>query len=140
MTTRFTSISTFSVLLLAASLLTTSSVEARPPRAREVSAVIRTINYDTRIRHPMYTFAWLLGIAQALLLWNWIVAVAGLASFALIYFQRVRHEERVMLDQCGEAYRVYMNRTGRIVPRWPLKLGREQEARAEESTNQSSDK
>lgn len=75
------------------------------------------------IRHPMYTFGWLLGIAQVLLLWNWIVAVAGLASFALIYFQRVRHEEQMMLDQFGEEYRAYMNRTGRIVPRWPLKTG-----------------
>lgn len=69
------------------------------------------------IRHPMYAFGWLLGIAQALLLWNWVVAVGGLASFALLYFQRVRHEERMMLDRFGEAYRAYMNRTGRIVPR-----------------------
>ena len=73
------------------------------------------------IRHPIYTFGWLLGIAQALLLWNWVVAVAGLASFALIYFQRVRHEEQMMLDQFGEAYQAYMNRTGRIVPRWAEK-------------------
>ena len=70
------------------------------------------------IRHPMYTFGWLLGIVQALLLWNWIVAVAGLASFALLYFKRVRHEEQMMLDRFGEAYRASMNRTGRIIPRW----------------------
>ncbi|MCQ3975175.1 MAG: isoprenylcysteine carboxylmethyltransferase family protein [Anaerolineae bacterium] len=75
------------------------------------------------IRHPIYTFGWLLSIAQALLLWNWVVAVAGLASFALLYFQRVRHEEQMMLDRFGEAYRAYMNRTGRIVPRWPLETG-----------------
>lgn len=70
------------------------------------------------IRHPIYTFGWLLGIAQALLLWNWVVAVAGLASFALIYFLRVPREEQMMLDQFGGAYQAYMNRTGRIVPRW----------------------
>ncbi len=70
------------------------------------------------IRHPIYTFGWLLGIAQALLLWNWVVAVAGLASFALIYFLRVPREEQMMLDQFGEAYQAYMNRTGRIIPRW----------------------
>ena len=75
------------------------------------------------IRHPIYTFGWLLGIAQALVLWNWVVAAAGLASFALIYFLRVPREEHMMLDQFGEAYRAYMNRTGRIVPRWPLKTG-----------------
>ena len=70
------------------------------------------------IRHPIYTFGWLLGIAQALLLWNWVVALAGLASFALLYFLRVAGEEQMMLDQFGEAYRAYMNRTGRIIPRW----------------------
>ena len=70
------------------------------------------------IRHPIYTFGWLLGIAQALLLWNWVVALAGLASFALLYFLRVAGEEQMMLDQFGEAYRAYMNKTGRIVPRW----------------------
>ncbi|RIK38974.1 MAG: hypothetical protein DCC55_19515 [Chloroflexi bacterium] len=67
------------------------------------------------IRDPMYTFGWLLGIAQAL--WNWIVAVAGLASFALLYSQRVGYEEQMMLDQFGEAYRAYMDRTGRVIPR-----------------------
>jgi protein-S-isoprenylcysteine O-methyltransferase Ste14 len=69
------------------------------------------------IRHPMYTFGWLLGIAQALLLWNWIVAVAGLTSFALLYFQRVQHEERMMLERFGEVYQAYRERTGRIMPR-----------------------
>lgn len=68
------------------------------------------------IRHPMYTFGWLLGIAQSLLLKNWVVAVAGLASFALIYFLRVRNEEQMMLDQFGKEYRAYMRKTGRIIP------------------------
>jgi protein-S-isoprenylcysteine O-methyltransferase Ste14 len=74
-----------------------------------------------RIRHPMYAFGWLLGIAQALLLWNWVVAVAGLVSFALIYFQRVSREEQMMLDQFGQEYRAYMNRTGRVIPHLKLK-------------------
>lgn len=73
------------------------------------------------IRHPMYAFGWLLGIAQALLLWNWVVAVAGLASFTLLYFIRVPREEQMMLDQFGEEYRAYMNRTGRVIPRLKLK-------------------
>ena len=72
------------------------------------------------IRHPIYTFGWLLGIAQALLLWNWIVAVAGLASFALIYFLRVPREEQMMLEKFGNDYRAYMRKTGRIIP--PLNL------------------
>ena len=68
------------------------------------------------LRHPMYTSGWLLGIAQALLLWNAIVAVAGLASFALLYFLRVPREEETMLNQFGKDYHAYMTRTGRVIP------------------------
>lgn len=60
----------------------------------------------------MYTSGWLLGIAQALLLWNWVVALAGLASFALLYFLRVRREEQMMLDRFGEAYRAHIEQDG----------------------------
>ena len=69
------------------------------------------------VRHPMYAFGWLWGIAQALLLQNWIAGLSGLASFAPLYISRVPREERMMLDQFGEEYRAYMNRTGRIIPR-----------------------
>lgn len=69
------------------------------------------------IRHPMYTFGWLLGIAQGLLLQNWIAGPSGLVSFGLLYFLRVRREEQMLLDQFGAAYQAYMQRTGRIIPR-----------------------
>lgn len=69
------------------------------------------------IRHPMYAAHWLWGIAQALLLQNWIAGFAMLASFLLLYLLRVQREEQMMLDQFGEQYRLYMNRTGRIIPR-----------------------
>lgn len=70
------------------------------------------------IRHPMYAAIWLIGIAQALLLHNWIAGWSTLASFGLLYFLRVPREERMMLDQFGEEYRAYMRNTGRIIPRW----------------------
>ena len=69
------------------------------------------------IRHPMYAFGWLLGIAQALLLQNWIAGPSGLVSFALLYFLRVPREEQMMLDQFGDEYQAYMKRTGRVIPR-----------------------
>lgn len=68
------------------------------------------------IRHPMYAFGWLFGIAQALLLWNWIAGLSGLVSFALLYFLRVSREEQMMLDQFGDEYQAYMKRTGRVIP------------------------
>jgi protein-S-isoprenylcysteine O-methyltransferase Ste14 len=70
-----------------------------------------------RIRHPMYASMWLWGVAQALLLQNWIAGWASLVLFLPLYLLRVPREEQMMLDEFGEEYRVYINRTGRLVPR-----------------------
>jgi protein-S-isoprenylcysteine O-methyltransferase Ste14 len=69
------------------------------------------------IRHPMYASQWLWGIAQALLLPNWIAGWASLVLFLPLYIERVPHEEQMLLDQFGDAYRVYMQQTGRVLPR-----------------------
>ena len=71
------------------------------------------------LRHPMYASEWLWGIAQALLLQNWVAGWADLALFTPLYVLRVPREERMMLDRFGEEYRAYMNRTGRVVPQLP---------------------
>jgi protein-S-isoprenylcysteine O-methyltransferase Ste14 len=69
------------------------------------------------IRHPMYASQFLWVIAQALLLQNWVAGVGGLLLFLPLYFLRVPREERMMLDQFGDPYRDYLQRTGRVVPR-----------------------
>ena len=69
------------------------------------------------IRHPMYTSFWLWGLAQFLLIPNWIAGPAGLASVALLYFGRIEEEEKMMHEQFGEAYREYCNRTYRLWPK-----------------------
>lgn len=69
------------------------------------------------VRHPMYASEWLWGIAQALLLQNWIAGWAGLALFMPLHVERVPREEQMMVERFGEAYREYINRTGGIVPR-----------------------
>jgi protein-S-isoprenylcysteine O-methyltransferase Ste14 len=69
------------------------------------------------IRHPMYASQWLWVIAQPLLLQNWIAGVGGLVAFLPMYFVWVPQEEQMMIDQFGEAYRAYRQRTGRILPR-----------------------
>ena len=68
------------------------------------------------LRHPMYSAFWLWAIAQFLLLPNWIAGSAGILGFGILYLGRVGQEERLMLDTFGEDYRIYMNRTARIVP------------------------
>ena len=69
-----------------------------------------------RLRHPMYAAFWLLALAQALLLPNWIAGLSGLAGFGTLFFARVGREERMMLETFGEEYRAYMGRTKRIIP------------------------
>ncbi len=70
-----------------------------------------------RIRHPMYASIFISCIAQALLLPNWVAGPAGLVSFLAMYLERARREEDLMLHRLGTAYREYMGRTGRILPR-----------------------
>ena len=69
-----------------------------------------------RVRHPMYTGFWLYGLAQALLLPNWVAGLAGLLGFGTLYFCRVGEEERLMVETFGDAYRAYMARTARLIP------------------------
>jgi protein-S-isoprenylcysteine O-methyltransferase Ste14 len=56
------------------------------------------------IRHPMYASQLVNGIAQALLLQNWVAGLGGLIAFLLIYFARVPKEEQMMLDHFGNEY------------------------------------
>ena len=68
------------------------------------------------VRHPMYTSFLLMALGQAFLLSNWVVGLAGLIGFAVLFFLRVDKEERMMLENFGPQYRAYMERTKRIIP------------------------
>jgi len=74
-----------------------------------------------RIRHPMYAAHWLWAIGQALLLHNWIAGFGMLVTFVPLYLQRVGREEKMMLDHFGDEYRAYMQRTGRLLPKFQAK-------------------
>lgn len=68
------------------------------------------------VRHPMYVSFWLMAIAQALLLQNWFVGLAGLVGIGILYFLRVGKEEKLMLDTFGSTYRDYARKTARLIP------------------------
>jgi len=70
------------------------------------------------IRHPMYLAHFLWGIAQLLLIENWIAGPASLVVFLPLYLLRVGKEERLMLKEFGDEYLSYMKRTGRLFPRF----------------------
>lgn len=71
------------------------------------------------MRHPMYAAIWLWGLAQALLLHNYIAGFSALILFAPLYFIRVPREEKMMLAHFGKPYAAYMARTRRIFPAAP---------------------
>jgi protein-S-isoprenylcysteine O-methyltransferase Ste14 len=70
------------------------------------------------VRHPMYASLWLWGLAQLLLLHNWIYGLSHLASFVPMYLLRIPQEEQMMIDTFGEEYQEYMSRTGRVIPQF----------------------
>jgi len=70
------------------------------------------------IRHPMYASGFLTGIAQMLLLQNWLAGPSYLIVFIPFYFLRVQAEEKMMLDTFGDQYREYRDKTGSLIPKF----------------------
>lgn len=84
-------------------------------QVREDHTLITHGVYQT-IRHPMYTAIWLWSIAQALLLTNWIAGLSGIITFGALYLIRVSNEEKMMLEQFGDQYQAYTQKTKRLFP------------------------
>ena len=70
----------------------------------------------TRVRHPLYTAMFGYAISLALVTANWIFAVMAALMITGMYV-RVPREEQMMLDEFGEEYQIYIQRTGRFLPR-----------------------
>lgn len=85
---------------------------------RQHHTLVKTGVYR-HIRHPMYTSFFLLGLAQMLLLPNWLAGPSGLIGVAILFVFRVRREERMMLQMIGDEYRAYIATTKRLIP-WVL--------------------
>ncbi len=71
------------------------------------------------VRHPMYTVIFLQSLAFSLLSSNWVIGISGLGT-SILCVARVGEEEALMIEEFGDQYRAYMERTGRFVP--PVKL------------------
>ncbi len=74
------------------------------------------------VRHPFYGCVALVILASALVAANWFLLLAGVVALGLIAL-RTRIEEDHLVARFGDAYREYMKRTGRFVPRWPIDHG-----------------
>ncbi|TFG30128.1 isoprenylcysteine carboxylmethyltransferase family protein [Candidatus Thorarchaeota archaeon] len=71
-----------------------------------------------RIRHPMYTYFYILVISTALISANIFVGIFGFVAWTLLYVVRVGDEEAMLLEEFGEDYQEYMKRTGRLLPKF----------------------
>jgi protein-S-isoprenylcysteine O-methyltransferase Ste14 len=85
------------------------SLQLREGHKLVTSGVYRTL------RHPMYSAFWLMALAQALLLPNWVAGLAGLVGFGLLFALRIGPEERMMEEAFGDEYRAYRDHSWRII-------------------------
>ncbi len=68
------------------------------------------------IRHPLYTSTAFLVLGNALTAANWFLLAAGSLVFTMMVV-RTKREESFLIARFGDAYRAYMARTGRFLPR-----------------------
>jgi protein-S-isoprenylcysteine O-methyltransferase Ste14 len=68
------------------------------------------------VRHPMYAAFILFGLAQALLLPNWLAGTSALVAVALLCVIRIPNEEAMMREFFGQEYHDYMKRTDCVIP------------------------
>ncbi|MFX1540262.1 MAG: isoprenylcysteine carboxylmethyltransferase family protein [Promethearchaeota archaeon] len=70
----------------------------------------------SRVRHPMYTVFILFTLSALLIAANLFVTVFAIIVILMFYPISLKEEE-LLLDQFGDKYRNYMERTGRFLPR-----------------------
>jgi len=68
------------------------------------------------IRHPGYAAGFLMFIGIGFALGSWLSLAILLLEIWLVYSQRVKAEEKALLETIGEPYRAYMARTKRFIP------------------------
>jgi protein-S-isoprenylcysteine O-methyltransferase Ste14 len=70
------------------------------------------------VRHPMYSVFFMQSIGFLLLTRNLYIGGIYLIGLTLVVLTRIHNEEATMLGRFGDAYRSYMRRTGRFLPRF----------------------
>jgi protein-S-isoprenylcysteine O-methyltransferase Ste14 len=107
--------------LMAASVLLLWRAHSDLGRGWTTAMSVHTELVDTGvyryIRHPIYAAILIWALAQPLLLHNWIGGFAGLAAVIPFIAIRLPYEETMLKEHFGEAYHLYIRRTGAILPR-----------------------
>lgn len=87
--------------------------------ARENATLITTGPYRW-IRHPLYTFGMISMLTLTFMTAIWWIGVLALPLIAFFILWRVPREEAKLIEVFGDAYRDYMRRTGRFIPKLPM--------------------
>ena len=69
------------------------------------------------VRHPLYVAGSLLFVTASLLAANWFIGGITVVVIVMIVLVVIPKEEANLVETFGEAYRAYMKRTGRLLPR-----------------------
>jgi len=68
------------------------------------------------IRHPLYTAMFGYGAGLALVTANWVFVILAVAVIAFM-FARVPREEKMMIEEFGEDYKIYTQKAGKFFPK-----------------------
>lgn len=90
--------------------------------SKDEQALVETGPYRF-IRHPIYSAYMLNYLGGGLLAGNLVLTIVPVAMFAVLVSLRMGKEEQVLVGEFGERYVAYMQRTGRLVPRFRVRPG-----------------
>jgi protein-S-isoprenylcysteine O-methyltransferase Ste14 len=86
-------------------------------RARKENRLVTDRLYGL-VRHPQYTGLFIALFGEGIVHWPTIFSVALFPIIVLAYFLLARSEERKVLEQFDDEYRVYRKRVPMFIPRW----------------------
>lgn len=69
------------------------------------------------IRHPGYLGQLIIFLGISISISNWLSIILMMTPVTLGYLNRIKIEERFMMEQMGENYLNYQNRTKRLIPK-----------------------
>jgi protein-S-isoprenylcysteine O-methyltransferase Ste14 len=84
---------------------------------REGHSLITTGIYKY-LRHPMYAAHLVWAFGQILILHNWIAGYSFIVTMLPFYFYRSRREEEMLIEEFGDEYREYKQKTGALFPKF----------------------
>ncbi len=108
-------IGTSSLLLYIWSRYTLGKEWSSPLRVRKRHHLITTGPYAW-VRHPIYLSMILFMISLALITSNLILVLFLVVSYIDLQI-RIPKEERMMIDEFGDKYEIYLMQTGRLLPK-----------------------